>query len=403
MDGDISQLQEGVSALLRDHRTLDGATQHERLTMAEDLDRLAHLIRSERETLLSEWRREVRQLPSAQDLDTPTLNDHIPTLLDELSLALFTHAKQSIPESLQNGSSPAHGRQRLADGFDIAEVVAEYNILRGCVHDLAETHGLRLTGAAFHILNRVLDGAIAIAVQTYAKGRERELSERREEYLAFVAHDLRTPLNAISLATNVLESSEREGNEAERAPMLRILRRNVSELVKLVETVLQENVNQQENGRPRLAPRRFDFWPLVQALLIDLELLAHDARAELRNEVPDDTVVFADASLLRRVLQNLVTNAIRHSPGGVVQVGARAGEADGSVECWVSDNGAGIAADKLERVFDKGESSTGDEGGAGLGLTIVKTFIEAHGGSVHVESREGDGSTFRFTLPGREE
>ncbi len=154
--------------------------------------------------------RSARACHRRSDLDTPTLNDHIPALLDELSLALFTHANASIPEHLQDGSSPAHGRQRLADGFDIAEVVAEYNILRGCVHDLAEANGLRLAGAAFHILNRVLDGAIAIAVQTYAKARERELSERREEYLAFVAHDLRTPLNAISLATNVLESAERE-------------------------------------------------------------------------------------------------------------------------------------------------------------------------------------------------
>lgn len=370
------------------------------MMMSEHLDRLARLIRTERETLLAQWRREVRQLPSAKDLDTPTLNDHVPALLDELALALFTHANQSIPESMQNGSSPAHGRQRLADGFDIAEVVAEYNILRGCVHDLAETHGLRLAGAAFHILNRVLDGAIAIAVQTYAKARERELSERREEYLAFVAHDLRTPLNAISLATNVLESAEREGTHTERAPMLRILRRNVLELVKLVDTVLEENVNQQVDGRPRLAPRHFDLWPLAQSLLLDVQVVAHDAGTVLRNDVPDDTVVYADASLLRRVLQNLVSNAIRHSPGGVVHVGARAGQSHGSVECWVGDNGAGIPAERLERVFDKGESSSDDEGGAGLGLTIVRTFIEAHGGTVHVESREGDGSTFRFTLPG---
>ncbi len=379
----------------------DGAASATGADVTVDVDRLARLIRSERETLLAQWRREVRELPSASDLDTPTLNDHIPALLDELSLALFTHAKTTIPESLRNGSSPAHGRQRLADGFDIAEVVAEYNILRGCVNDLAEANGLRLAGAAFHILNRVLDGAIAIAVQTYAKARERELSERREEYLAFVAHDLRTPLNAISLATNVLESSERDEAPAARAPMLRILRRNVHELVKLVDTVLKENVNQQVDGRPKLERRMVDLWPLAQSLLMDVQVLAHDAQTQLRNEVPDETVAYADASLLRRVLQNLVANAIRHSPGGEVRIGARSAGERGGVECWVRDNGAGIPADKLERVFEKGESSTEQEGGAGLGLTIVKTFIEAHEGTVQVESREGEGSTFTFTLPGR--
>lgn len=366
-----------------------------------ELERLALLIRSERETLLAQWRREVRELPSAQHLDTPTLNDHIPTLLDELALALYTHSNPSIPDSLKAGSPPAHGRQRLTDGFDIAEVVAEYNILRGCVHDLAESHGIRLEGAAFHILNRVLDGAIATAVQTYAKARERELSERREEYLAFVAHDLRTPLNAISLATNALESSEQEPMSAsqDRAPMLRILRRNVRELVKLVDSVLEENVNQQADGRPTLVRRTIDLWPLAQALLVDLQVVASDSGTRLRNDVPDDTVVFADASLLRRVLQNLVSNAIRHTPGGEVQIGARIEGANGSAECWVCDNGAGIPADKVERVFEKGESTSEEEGGSGLGLAIVKTFIEAHGGTVRAESREGEGSTFRFTLP----
>ncbi|MEP7382365.1 MAG: sensor histidine kinase [Gemmatimonadota bacterium] len=370
----------------------------------QDLEQLAALIRSERTTLMAQWRSQVRELPSARGLDVPTLNDHIPSLLDELALALYTHSRESIPESLREGSSPAHGRQRLKDGFDIGEVVAEYNILRGCVHDMAEGRSLRLQGPAFHILNRVLDAAIAVAVQTFAQARERELSERREEYLAFVAHDLRTPLNAISLATKVLESSQ-EHPENERlagASMLRILRRNVRELVKLVDTVLKENTNSQADGSPTLTRRVLDLWPLTQSLLIDLQLLATAAGTRLVNEVPDDTVAFADASLLRRVLQNLVANAIRHTPDGEVRVGARADGADGTVQCWVYDNGGGIPAAMLERVFDKGESSAEEDGGAGLGLTIVKSFVEAHGGTVRVESREGHGSTFHFTLPGRQ-
>ena len=107
---------------------------------------------------------------------------------------------QTIPEALLEGSPPAHGLQRHQDGFDIEEVVAEYNILRGCIHDLADNNGLSLQGKPFHILNRVLDEAIGLAVQTFATQQALEVQRRREEYLAFVAHDLRTPLNAISLA-----------------------------------------------------------------------------------------------------------------------------------------------------------------------------------------------------------
>ena len=124
------------------------------------MDQLASLIKQNRESLLSQWRRQVRELPAAQHLDTPTLNDHIPQLIDELAAALRTQSEETIPEALNEGSPPIHGAQRLQDGFDIEEVVAEYNILRGCVHDLADQSGLTLQGQPFHILNRVFDGAI---------------------------------------------------------------------------------------------------------------------------------------------------------------------------------------------------------------------------------------------------
>src|SRR6476659_1974975 len=171
----------------------------------KDLDKLAALIKHERSALLSNWRHQVRQLPSARHLDVPTLNDHLPGLIDELAAALREKSDESIPEALKEGSPTAHGLQRLQNAFDIEEVVAEYNILRGCIHDLAESNDLRLQGEPFHILNRVLDGAIGLAVQTYATQRALEVQHRREEYLAFVAHDLRTPLNAISLTTKLLE------------------------------------------------------------------------------------------------------------------------------------------------------------------------------------------------------
>jgi two-component system phosphate regulon sensor histidine kinase PhoR len=109
--------------------------------------------------------------------------------------------------------------------------------------------------------------------------------------------------------------------------------------------------------------------------------------------------VFADASLLRRVLQNLIANAIKYTPRGEIAIAARYLGGGGGVECTVSDNGAGIPEELLERVFDKGETDSDTEGNAGLGLAIVKTFVEAHGGRVSVESMEGAGSTFRFWLP----
>jgi signal transduction histidine kinase len=142
-------------------------------------------------------------------------------------------------------------------------------------------------------------------------------------------------------------------------------------------------------------------WPLVEALIHDLHPVAGTASTHLINRVPDDLVVYADASLLRRVFQNLIANAIRYTPRGEVVLGARELGAERGIECWVSDNGAGIPEELLDKVFEKGETDPENAGGTGLGLAIVKTFTEAHGGTVAAESKEGAGSTFRFTLPTR--
>ena len=148
------------------------------------LDQLAALVKQERQALLSRWRQQVRHLPSARQLDVPTLNDHIPGLLDELALALQSKSDETIAEALSESSPTAHGLQRLQEAFDIEEVTAEYNILRACIHDLADDNGLTLQGKPFHIINRVLDHAIGLALQTYATQRALEVQRRREESIS---------------------------------------------------------------------------------------------------------------------------------------------------------------------------------------------------------------------------
>lgn len=369
----------------------------------DSVARLAALLRTERANCLSEWRRQVSQLPSARHLDVPTLNDHMPGLLDELSRALDMDSKLTIPAAHAEGSAAAHGLQRLQNAFDIEEVVAEYNILRACIHDLADRNAVRLQGSAFHIVNRVFDGAIGVAVRAYATQQAAEVLRRREEYLAFVAHDLRTPLSAISLAGRVLEQHLRSTEPAtEVGRMLRALSRNVQQLERLVNKVLEENTNLKTEIGTKLERREMELWALVEALIHDLHPLAGTASTLLINEVPDDLYVYADANLLRRILQNLIANAIKHTPRGEIIIGARKRDGGNEVECMVRDNGSGIPQAFLEKIFEKGETDSEGEGGMGLGLAIVKTFVEAHGGRVTVESREGAGSVFRFSLPSRQ-
>jgi len=367
------------------------------------LDELAQLIESDRDALLARWRAQVRALPAARDLDLPTLNDHIPNLLTELASALRTPTEATIAQILRDGTPPAHGLQRVKDAFDIEEVVAEYNTLRGCIHDLAERNGLALQGRPFRVLNRVLDGAIGSAVQAFAAHKALEVQQRREEYLAFVAHDLRTPLSAISLAARVLEMLLSRDNSAaspQVTQMWTALKRNVQHLEALVGKVIEENSNLVTEVGVKLQRREFDLWPLVEGLIHDLHPVAETGTTRLINAVPGDFVAYADASLIRRVLQNLIANAITYTPRGEVVIGARKTDHD-EVECFVRDNGAGIPPERHQSVFDKDQTDPDKDGGLGLGLAIVKTFVEAHNGVVTVESELGRGSTFRFTLPGR--
>jgi len=364
------------------------------------ITKIASLISQEREVLLTRWREQVRRLASAQLLDKPTLDDHIPGFLDQLALILRSKSEETIPERVQEAKAQLHGLQRLHDGFDLEEVVAEYNILRGCVHELVDERGLGLEVNSVHIINRVIDEGIGLAVQTYATQRSLEVQRKQEEHLTFVAHDLKTPLNSISLAASILENRfSGDSSDPQSSRMLKILRRNVQQLNNLIDTVIKANAAFQPKKALHVERRHIELWPLIESLIYDLHLVAETANAAVLNEVPEDLTVLADAGLLRRVFQNLLSNGIKYAPRGEVRVGAKITEADGSVECWVSDNGTGIPEDRLGTVFDKFETSDEENGSTGLGLAIVKQYVEAHGGTLSVESTQGAGSTFRFTLP----
>ena len=151
----------------------------------------------------------------------------------------------------------------------------------------------------------------------------------------------------------------------------------------------------------KLERRDLDLWPLIESIFHDLRPVAQTTGTRLTNQVADDMVVYADAGLLRRVFQNLIANAIKYTPKGEIVVGACELVAEGFVECFVNDNGRGIPEGMVAKIFDKGETDQEREGGMGLGLAIVKTFAEAHDGKVTVDSKEGIGSTFRFSLPAR--
>lgn len=276
--------------------------------------------------------------------------------------------------------------------------MAEFNLLRMAFFTVMDRHGFYLVGEAARILSRQIDDSVREAVTAFAERQARNLKSKEDEHLAFIAHDLQTPLNAASLAVAGLRESLDPPTSGDTGELFEILSRNLLRVRDQIRKVLDANLPSPGTGSSFRPERRtFELWPLVQRLVFDLGSISAKHGIQVVNEIPRTLTVFADAGLVSQVFQNLLGNAFNYAAGGRVVVSAS--EARGTVTCAVRDNGAGIAAAMLAHVFDKLATNPARTGGTGLGLAIVKQIVEAHGGTVSVESTPGEGTTFAFTLP----
>ena len=177
-----------------------------------------------------------------------------------------------------------------------------------------------------------------------------------------------------------------------------MLRGNIARLNDHIRTSLQRTKGIGQTFKPQFTT--FKLRQKVDQLIHDLSPIAELSHTKIDNQVPGEVDVYSESRLLEQVIQNLLSNAVKFTPQGTVIVGART-EADGAVTCWVTDNGSGMAAEVLERVFDRFEThGSAQQRGIGLGLPIVKEIIELHEGEISVDSQLGNGSTFKFRIPG---
>src|SRR5947209_11784288 len=234
-----------------------------------------------------------------------------------------------------------------------------------------------------------------------ANAKLRELAELREEFLALTTHDLRSPLTVISGVISFFTSGRLGELSPEQKNMVTMMERNTQNLIELVNDLL--DASKLESGTMRLDVASFDLRGLLDELREAMEPLAKEKGIELVETIPQNLPqVEADRAKIRRVLQNLLSNALKFTPkGGRVEFSAEQG--NGRVLVSVSDTGVGIAPEDVARLFDKYEQArsraTRGEKGTGLGLYITKQLVELHGSDIKVESEVGRGSTFSFTLP----
>jgi two-component system, OmpR family, phosphate regulon sensor histidine kinase PhoR len=229
--------------------------------------------------------------------------------------------------------------------------------------------------------------------------RIKQLERTRQEFVANVSHELRTPLSLIKGYIETLLAGAKDNPDV-ATKFLQTIQRNSERLQFLIEDLL--TISELESGRIQMHLQRVALRPLVDRVLGDLVARARAKRMVLTNSLPEASVQ-ADAERLQQVFGNLVDNAIKYGRnGGMVTLTARAANGN-TIEVCVQDDGPGIPAESLERVFERfyrvDKARSREEGGTGLGLSIVKHIVQGHGGKVWAKSEINKGAAFYFTLP----
>lgn len=284
-----------------------------------------------------------------------------------------------------------------------------------------ETVALRAVqaGAQDYLVKGQVDGnGLARAIR-YARERKRLERERarlleserearslaeqavrgRDEVLRVVAHDLGNSLGAVLVTTAVLKRTLPEVDPDGR---LRHLVANVRTLAEQMQRLRQDllDVAMLEAGKLSIRTEPLDPTELLATCLERYEPMAAEKALRLESRLNGDLpMILGDEDRLVQVVDNLVTNAMKFTPsGGRVVLGAE--HVDGAVRIFITDSGPGIPSENLPHLFDRfWTTRQGNPTGAGLGLAIAKGIVDAHGGMIQVESTEGGGSSFSFTIP----
>ncbi|MGX6604518.1 GAF domain-containing sensor histidine kinase [Micromonosporaceae bacterium Da 78-11] len=245
--------------------------------------------------------------------------------------------------------------------------------------------------------------AVQLELRRYARhageiaDRLRQLDRMKDSFLASVSHELRTPLSSIRGYLEMLLEGEFDAETSHR--FLQVMQRNSDRLLRLIDELL--TVARLNEDGAQLDLTEVDLAEMTHQVTTACRPLAEHREVKLRARSEGPVPARGDAKRLSQALNHLIVNAIKFTaPGGEIIVSATAAR---EPEVVITDNGVGIAEDELPHVFDQFYRSPSSDQmavpGPGLGLSIVKSIIDAHHGSIHLESEPGIGTTVRLTLP----
>jgi len=296
---------------------------------------------------------------------------------DELRLARPV-AGRWRPDALDHVTTAINAARR-----SIAEFKTEVLALNASLESRVDERTAQLA-----VANQELSEAVAEAVRA---------SQAKSEFLSRMSHELRTPMNAILGFSQVLEM---EPLTAEQQSFVREIHKAGEHLLELIDDLL--DLSRIESGRMAMAVEAVALHGTVEQAVQLVKPLLQQRELTLLDECPQDVMVLADATRLKQVLVNLLSNAAKYnSQGGSVRIDGRLLD-DNRIRLSVTDKGAGIAAEQIGMLFKPFERLGAELGaveGTGIGLAISKRLVELMGGTIGVDSAPGQGSTFWIELP----
>ncbi len=225
-----------------------------------------------------------------------------------------------------------------------------------------------------------------------------ELSQVKDDFLHTVSHDLRTPVMGMLMVLKNLQNKATDSVPLSRSVLDRMVQ-SCDRQVNMINSLLEAHSAEMQGIS--LNYECVNLGELVRAIVDDLDALVVDNQATLTNQIANDLpTIQADPTQLRRVFENLITNALKHNPPGL-QVTLSATLEEDAIRCCVQDNGVGMTTEECETLFERYAqgSRSRRSAGIGLGLYVCRQIITAHGGIIGAISKPGEGATFWFTLP----
>lgn len=384
-------------------------------------------LQAKTDSIIKEWIESIREdeeIESSKSLAYKSVRNSLPIILNALATLLSELMNNKSPKIENKGWE--HGIVRAEQGYDIAEIVREYSLLRKIIFTALRTD--LLTGSGEEILQNidtidsVIDRVVSLSLESYVKVRFKELEEVRSqliltnqelsrlvetqrEDLSHLAHELKSPLNSIMGFSNLLLRQQQKATEAQDASLnLRFTEKVISngkQLLRLINDTLE--ISRYEEGKMKLNLESIDVRSLFSLVVEAFEPSAREKNLKMVldcDRAPEE--VSSDPLRLQQIVTNLVSNGIRYTETGSVSITCQTIDSDR----WtliVADTGIGISSETQKQIFKPYYRVGSKEGypanSTGLGLAIVDKLVKLLQGEIELVSQLDRGSTFILTFP----